>query len=177
MIDLTKYLYTADKTVDENKDYLGHLVWTASNTDIIEVEEGIVKAKVVGRATVSVLERMELKQAVMIINVKARGQGSSEDNKITDASKAKLESLKFTGFTTTYAFARAAQTSEIGKTGEYNSLLAMNGVSLYPGEKFQLGYDFNPCRNTTLTTSPATKKFSKSITKATSRRLRKARLP
>lgn len=144
VIDLTKYLYTADKTVDENKDYLGHLVWTASNTDIIEVEEGIVKAKAVGRATVSVLERMELKQAVMIINVKARGQGSSEDNKITDASKAKLESLKFTGFTTTYAFARAAQTSEIGKTGEYNSLLAMNGVSLYPGEKFQLSYDFNP---------------------------------
>ena len=144
VIDLTKYLYTADKTVDENKDYLGHLVWTSSNTDIIEVEEGLVKAKAVGRATVSVMERMELKQAVMIINVKSRDKGTSTDNKVTDASNAKLESLKFTGFKTTYAFARAAQTSEIGKTGDYSSLLAMNGVSLYPGEKFQLSYDFNP---------------------------------
>ena len=144
VIDLTKYLYTADASVDADKSYLNHLVWTSSNTDIIEVEEGLLKAKAVGRATVSVTERMELKQAVMIINVKSREKGTSDENKITDVSDARIESLKFTGFKTTYAFARAAQTSEIGKTGEYNSLLSMNGVSLYPGEKFRLSYDFNP---------------------------------
>lgn len=70
VIDLTKYLATNDKTVDDDKSYLNHLVWSSSNTDVCEASEGLVKGIGEGVATVTVREQMDGKQAVVIIKVK-----------------------------------------------------------------------------------------------------------
>lgn len=73
LVDLKPYLYTADKTVGDNREqeeYLAHLQWISSNENVFEVKGGVIKTKKAGRATITVRERMDGKQAVMIIDVK-----------------------------------------------------------------------------------------------------------
>lgn len=43
VVDLTRYLATSDKTVDEAKDYLKYLSWTSSNEKVAQVKEGEVR--------------------------------------------------------------------------------------------------------------------------------------
>lgn len=159
VVDLTQYLATADKSVDADKDYLNHLVWTSSNEKVAEVERGQVRGVSAGRSTVSVTEQMDLKKATLLINVKKRetaeptnanaGGGRtvaplSADN-VDHASDAKLESLRFDYFETKFAYARAAQRSEIGSTGSRIFLSSLGSrVSMYPGESIQLHYDLQP---------------------------------
>ncbi len=146
LIDLTRYLATADSSVDENKDYLKYLVWTSSNEKVIEVKDGILKANKAGRATVTVKEQMELNQAILIINVKEKTADVAEasDSLIGNADSSKIEDIRFSYFDTLFAYSRAAQTSEIGQTGDRKFLSAMNGITFYPGEKIQLFYDLDP---------------------------------
>ncbi len=146
LVDLTRYLATSDSTVDENKDYLKYLVWTSSNEKVIEVKEGILKANKAGRATVTVQEQMELKQAILIINVKSKQDEVAEasDAVIGNVDEGKIKEIRFAYFDTLFAYSRAAQTSEIGQTGDRKFISAMNGISFYPGEKIQLFYDIEP---------------------------------
>lgn len=146
LVDLTRYLATSDSTVDENKDYLKYLVWTSSNEKVIEVKEGILKANKAGRATVTVQEQMELKQAILIINVKTKQEEVAEasDAVIGNIEDSKIKEIRFSYFDTLFAYSRAAQTSEIGQTGDRKFISAMNGISFYPGEKIQLFYDIEP---------------------------------
>ncbi len=146
VIDLTKYLATKDQTVDVNKDYLKHLVWTSSNEKVAKVKEGLVKGIKEGRTTISVHEQMNLNQAVLIVNVKAREDDTSNKNVVTnDATKEKITEINFSYFDTLFAYSRAAQTSEIGSTGSREFLTSMNGgISFYPGEKIQLAFDVKP---------------------------------
>lgn len=137
VIDLTQYLATGDDSVDENKDYLKYLSWSSSNENVLEVKNGLVKCIAEGKATVTVREQMELNQAVIIINVKKRASSSDEEAVATSASevfastsdislqsvaddynKATLKELRFSYYDTLFAYSRAAQTSEIGKTGD-----------------------------------------------------------
>lgn len=143
-IDLTKYLATADSTVDEDKDYLSHLSWTSSNEKVVEVQKGIIKGVKAGKATITVREAMDLKQAVLIVNVTENKK--SKDNVISsDVSSEKIKDIKFSYFDTLFAYSRAAQTSEIGDTGSRTFITEVNQeISFYPGEKIQLAYDFNP---------------------------------
>ena len=93
VIDLTKYLSTTDKTVDDDKSYLNHLVWTSSNEEVAEVQEGLVKCLKKGRATITAKETLNGKQAVLIINVKEKTQRKNANHKVTDIDDAKLSSL------------------------------------------------------------------------------------
>ncbi len=148
LCDLTQYLATADPTVDADKDFLKHLVWTSSNEQIITCQEGILNALEVGRATVTVTEQMDAKQAVIIINVVEDLPRSVRRSHLEDdsAQDAQLKEIRFTYFDTLFAYSRAAQTSEIGSTGSrfYISSLVGNTVSFYPGEKIQLFYEMDP---------------------------------
>ncbi len=150
LCDLTQYLATSDATVDADKDFLKHLVWSTSNESIITCEQGILNALEVGRATVTVSEQMDGKQAVIIINVvesssqtRTAKRSQLED---TTVQEAELKEIRFAYFDTLFAYSRAAQTSEIGSTGSrfYISSLVGNTVSFYPGEKIQLAYELNP---------------------------------
>ena len=38
VLDLTKYLATADTTVDDNKDYLKFLEWASSNEQVATIK-------------------------------------------------------------------------------------------------------------------------------------------
>lgn len=145
LIDVTKYLSTTDASVDADKDYLKHLVWKSSNEEVAEVQEGIVKCLKAGKATITVQEQMELKQAILIINVKPRSNSAESDTgKVGDIEDAKINSIRFSHFETLFAYSRAAQTSEIGTTGSRNFLSATGGISFYPGEKIQLFHDLDP---------------------------------
>ncbi len=153
VVDLIQYLYTADSTVGENREYaeyLDHLIWTSSNEDIVEVKQGILKVKKAGRATVTVTEKWEGKQAVIIINAKK----AEESEKVVAAlassgvkasvSGDRLESLKFSRFKTDFAFSKAAQTSDIGKTNDVNFIGATGEIKMYPGEKITLYEQMKP---------------------------------
>ena len=152
VVDLVQYLYTADETVGENREYaeyLDHLVWTSSNEDIVEVRQGIIKVKKPGRATVTVTEKWEGKQAVILINAKASSEGEAvaaalAEAGVKPAASEKLQSLKFSRYKTLFAFSKAAQTSDIGSTGDINYVNAGNGISMYPGEKIQLFEQMKP---------------------------------
>lgn len=152
VVDLVQYLYTADETVGENREYaeyLDHLTWTSSNEDIVEVRQGIIKVKKPGRATVTVTEKWEGKQAVILINAKASSEGEAvaaalAEAGVKSAASEKLQSLKFSRYKTLFAFSKAAQTSDIGSTGDINYVNAGNGISMYPGEKIQLFEQMKP---------------------------------
>lgn len=144
VVDLTKYLSTTDKTVDDDKSYLNHLVWTSSNEEVAEVQEGLVKCLKKGRATITVKETLDGKQAVLIINVKEKTQRRNANHKVTDIDDAKLSSLRFSYFDTLFAYSRAAQTSKIGATGDRVFINSLSDLSFYPGEQIQLHYDINP---------------------------------
>lgn len=156
VVDLTQYLATSDDRPDGDKDYLKHLVWTSSNENVVEVQEGIVKCVGVGRATVTVKEQMDLKQAVLLVNVKRRenAETASEDCVVApsagtcsiedDFNDATIDSIRFSYFDTLFAYSRAAQTSEIGQTGDRKYLSSMSSISFYPGEQIRLAYDLDP---------------------------------
>lgn len=150
LIDLKQYLYTADETIGadrENEDYLSHLTWISSNENVIEVDKGLVKTLSSGRATVTVREKMEGLQAVVIINVKkgSRPSDSTQNGVYPLETDGGLEELRFSYFETAYAHALAAQTSEIGSTGSVNFVSSSNGtIKMYPGERITLNYEVTP---------------------------------
>ena len=147
IVDLTRYLYTGDTSVDENKDYLKYLTWSSSNEKIVEVKDGLLKCKAPGRATVTVKEEMEGKQAVVIINVKAKEEEVApalEETIVDSITDSTIKDIRFSYFDTLFAYSRAAQTSEIGSTGDRKFLSSMSAISFYPGEKVQLFHDFDP---------------------------------
>ncbi len=162
IIDLTAYLATSDKTVDADKDYLKYLDWTSSNEKVAVVKEGQVRGLSAGRSTITVTERMELRQATILINVRAKASATAQseteeraekrmqtlsNNHVPDVSddSVAIESLRFSYFETTFAYSRAAQTSDIGKTGSKIFLAGLGSrVSMYPGERIKIFYDLKP---------------------------------
>ncbi len=146
IIDVTKYLATSDKTIDDDKAYLNHLVWTSSNEQVAEVKEGQIKCLKAGRATITAYEAYDGNQAILIINVKERPNSEFENSKnnVVDIDDAKLKSLRFSYFDTKFAYSRAAQTSKIGSTGDRTFINSLSGLSFYPGEQIKLYYDVNP---------------------------------
>ena len=149
VIDLTHYLSTTDKTVDTDKDYLKYLQWISSNEDVAKVDDGIVVGLKPGRVTITAREDLYGKQAVLILNVKEKTEDSKDHNEDAlvdkDVDSTEIESVRFAYFDTLFAYSRAAQTSQIGSTGDriyINSL--PGGVAMYPGEQIQLHYDFDP---------------------------------
>ena len=152
IVDLTDYLYTADATVDAEKDYLKYLVWTTYNTSIIkgdaitgEFKNGEAVCLKAGKTQVTVIEYMDLKQATVTINVKERETATRQGVKRAASQNDSIESVDFVYFDTVFAYSRAAQRSEIGETGDrvYVSGLG-GGVSFYPGEKIRLSYEVKP---------------------------------
>lgn len=158
VIDLTQYLATADGTVDADKDYLKYLVWTSSNEKVAQVQEGLVRCIAAGKATITVREQMEAKQAVLIINVKERENSADATSQSIpyasglastcavedDYHDANIKEIRFSYFETLFAYSRAAQTSDIGQTGDRKYISSMSEISMYPGEKVQLFYDMEP---------------------------------
>lgn len=167
VIDLTQYLATGDDSVDEDKDFLKYLSWSSSNENVLEVKNGLIKCIAEGKATVTVREQMDLNQAVVIVNVKKRASASDEDaasaasvasepevfasssgialqSVADDYNKATLKELRFSYYDTLFAYSRAAQTSEIGKTGDRRFVASAPDIGMYPGEKVRLNYDVEP---------------------------------
>lgn len=144
IVDLTDYLATADSTVDADKDYLKFLTWGSSNNSIVEVKEGIIKCLKPGIATVTVTEKMNLKSANIIVNVKAKADSAAKMSVSDNYEDTTLTKLRFDYFDTLFAYSRAAQTSEIGSTGSRIFLSSLSGISFYPGEKVKLNFDLDP---------------------------------
>lgn len=146
VVDLTKYLSTSDATVDENKDYLKYLSWTSSDDNIAKVQEGQLVGKANGRVTITVRETITGKQAILIVNVKKKAEvaKAAVTQDAVYASDAKIKSIRFSYFDTIFAHAKAAQTSQIGSTGDREYLISEPNLSFYPGEQIKLSYDFDP---------------------------------
>ena len=147
VVDLTRYLASSDATLDEDKDFLKHLVWESSKTDVATVQEGLLKALKVGDTVIKVTEQMELKNACLNVKVRKRTDSYvSKDHVIGDVEDATIKNIRFSHFETLFAYSRAAQYSEIGKTGDVKFLSAMPGgtISCYPGEKVKLFHDLDP---------------------------------
>ncbi len=154
LVDLSWYLATKDITVDADKDYLGHLVWSSSNESVATIEKGILRGISEGRATITVYEAMDLNQAMIIVNVIKRGSDGNDEELRTEieskpddltASESRIESIRFPYFETIFAYSRAAQTSEIGETGSKMFLNGINNaISFYPGEQIKLYHELNP---------------------------------
>ena len=159
VFDLTTILSTTDKSVDEEKDYLKYLTWSSANEDIATVENGLVKGVRTGRTTVTATETVEGKRASIIINVRegsasavaasgtsrVAGSKAVSGGSVSDSATSVIESLEFSYFDTIFAYSRAAQTSEIGETGDRFFISSLNGsVSFYPGESIKLAYDMQP---------------------------------
>ncbi len=148
VIDISQYLAITDKNgeIDYNvdKSYLKYLSWESSNENVVQVKDGVIKAIKSGRATITVSEQLNGRQAIIILNVKQGLRTKDEENKIGDIDSVKIKDIQFSYFDTVLAYSRSAQTSEIGTTGDRKYLQSMNGVTMYPGEKIKLSYDVQP---------------------------------
>ncbi|MGN1041881.1 MAG: leucine-rich repeat protein [Christensenellales bacterium] len=145
VVDLTRYLATTDESLDADKDYLNHLAWSSSNEKVVKVNRGSIVAMKEGRATVSVKEQMDLRQAVIIINVKPKDSANAADTPADDdVDGARIKEARFTYFDTLFAYSRAAQTSEIHSTGSRVFINSLSGINFYPGEKIKLSYEMKP---------------------------------
>ena len=150
ILDVTRYLCTTDMRTNEgetelDRTYLQKLTWKSSNENVLRVEDGVVKGVSAGKATVTVTERVYGASAVLIVNVKARNDSNKNNGSGDDLSDDSLKSLRFTYFDTVFAYSRAAQTSEIGATGDRKYMQSLNGViSMYPGETIDLSYRCDP---------------------------------
>ena len=144
IVDLTQYLVSTDKKLDDDKAYLNHLNWTSSNPEIAEIKEGILVAKTSGRTIITVEDPLYGNKATLIVNIKAAQKDAKRLASNTSATDTKVESIRFSYFDTLFAYSRAAQTSEIGETGSRTFISSLSSISFYPGEKIQLFYDINP---------------------------------
>lgn len=164
VVDLTRYLWSSDKTLDADKDYLRYLDWSTSNEKVATVRDGQVVGIKAGRTTITVREEMDGKQASLIINVKAKataaagiadtatlsGRPGTEIRTMArdsgqSASGDRLSDVSFTYFDTVFAYSRAAQTSKIGQTGDRTYISSLGGgISFYPGEQILLHYELEP---------------------------------
>ena len=150
VMDITQFLATTDKNLDVDRDYLKYLSWTSSDENIVKVKDGVIVGVKAGRANVTCYEGLDGRQAILLINVKAKknqtkarvDERKSANN--SSASDSTITSIRFSYFDTLFAYSRAAQTSEIGETGSRIFLNSLSGISFYPGEKIKLGYDFDP---------------------------------
>lgn len=157
VVDLTQYLYSEDKTLDADKDYLKYLTWTTYNTSIVKADpvtkqflNGEAVCLKAGKTQITVTERMNGLQATVTLNVREKATATKKNAKKTAVDNAlvedaELESVDFVYFETLFAYSRAAQTSEIGDTGDRVYVSNLNGgVSFYPGEKIKLSYLVKP---------------------------------
>lgn len=163
VVDLTQYLWSSDKTLDADKDYLRYLDWSTSNEKVATVRDGQVVGIKAGRTTITVREEMNGKQANLIINVKSKstaalasdtailshrpGKGTRTMSRDSgqSASGDRLSEVRFTYFDTVFAYSRAAQTSKIGQAGDRTYISSLDGgISFYPGEQILLHYELEP---------------------------------
>ena len=149
VVDVTQFLATTDKKIDENRDYLKYLSWISSDENIVKVKDGMVLGVKAGRANITVYEGLDGRQAILMINVKAKKTEPKERKELAKksdvtASGSTITSIRFSYFDTLFAYSRAAQTSEIGSTGSRIFLNSLSNISFYPGEKIKLYHDFDP---------------------------------
>ncbi len=158
ILDLTRYLSTADSETDADKDFLKHLSWTSSDESVARVRDGQVYGLKAGLVKITAEEQLNGSRASVIVRVKEpeastavlntknerKATTYASDGVVDNIDDASLESVKFTYFDTLFAYSRAAQTSEIGKTGSRMFLTDVNEISLYPGEKIKLAYRVFP---------------------------------
>lgn len=157
VVDLTRYLYSEDKTLDTDKDYLKYLAWTTYNPSIIKADpvtkqfkDGLAVCLKAGKTQVTVTERVNGLQATITLNVRERANPAKKSVRKTVADNAlaedaELEELSFDYFDTLFAYSRSAETSEIGDTGDRVYVSGLNGgVSFYPGEKIKLSHIVKP---------------------------------
>lgn len=144
-IDLTDYLASNDPNLDADKDYLKYLDWTSSNEKIAVVKEGQLSALSKGRVQVTVGEVLDGRKTSVIINVKDKPVSLAKNKKAAvNNDEVSLEELKFTYFTTTYAFLSAGDTSEIGDTGTTHYFTETPKINFYPGERIRIHYSITP---------------------------------
>ena len=148
VVDLTRYLATTDASLDEGKAYLKYLEWASSNERVATVKEGLLYCVKKGTTTITVSENLDLKTAKLMVSVRAKAStaaaGDVENAVVGSTDDQSLKSVRFSYFDTVFAYARAAEYSEIGETGDRRFLSAMPNLSLYPGESIRLHYDIDP---------------------------------
>lgn len=146
IVDLTRYLATTDASVDEAKEYLKYLNWSSSNERVATVKEGLLYCVNKGTATITVSEALDLKAAKLMVSVRAKpaAAGDVEDAVVGSTEDTALKSVRFSYFDTVFAYARAAEYSEIGETGDRKFLSSISNLGLYPGESVRLYYDIDP---------------------------------
>lgn len=148
-LDLTQYLASSDKNIDEDKAYLKYLDWTSSNEKIAEVKEGIVKPLKAGRVQITAMECVDSRKASVILNIKERPRSENK----ASAKRAKdpvsldkvgLENIEFTYFETIQAFLSSGTRSEIGEAGDIHYFSQSPSINFYPGEKVKINYSITP---------------------------------
>ncbi|MBE6621072.1 MAG: hypothetical protein E7625_06910 [Ruminococcaceae bacterium] len=149
VVDLTTQLARTDNEPIETR-YLENLTWTSSDESVVSVHGGKIEAKKSGSATISVTsgtwtqkngeEEVEMPlYKTIVINV---SETTVDDP--NSAMNVQIESLKFSGYKTLFAFNSDIDFSEIGETDTQHYFGANPSIVFYPSEKVQLYYSLEP---------------------------------
>ena len=142
--DLTTYLSRKGETAPIESNYLKTLEWSTSDANVVTVKGGKIEAVGSGTAKISVtgsnwtFGEERLKKTI-IINV---SENFVEDP--NSSQNVKIESIKFTGYKTLFAFNGDIDPSEIGRTGMINYFGNSANISCYPDESIQLHFRLTP---------------------------------
>ncbi len=149
--DLTQFLASADATLDEDKDFLKYLSWTSSNENVLQVNEGVIRAIAPGVATIKVSEKVNVlghssaNDASIVVTVTgAAATATSLSSSVGSYDDAAIQEIRFAYFDTVYAHPLAGMSTDIGETGDRIYISARPSVEFYPGEKIKLSPDIEP---------------------------------
>lgn len=147
-VDLTQYMIGANNREVE-RDYLNMFAWR-SDDSCVKVDGGRIEAVRDGRANVyftcrgmsytdssSDTPRQKEQFVTVIVSSEQADNSESKDNVL-------LESIKFVGYDTLFAFTSDIDYSEIGSTGSMHFIENTGDLSFYPSEKVQLHYVLKP---------------------------------
>ncbi|MGM9969602.1 MAG: leucine-rich repeat protein [Anaeroplasma sp.] len=148
-LDLSTMIKSDDPTFKAGdlgqSEYMSKLDWNSANENVARVKNGKVEGITAGRTTItaSTIANDGMKYTVSI-SIVVRNNSSLTNLDSSFSNSVTLKDIDFKYFDTLTAFDGGPEISEIGEVGDRIFLTHTSGISFYPGERVQLGYEINP---------------------------------
>ncbi len=139
-LDLTQFVVSTNEKHEideETAKFLFMLDWSSANEGIVAVHNGIAEGRSQGTTTVSFTSGGTKKDITVTVTDQISDDSNGYDQTL-------FEEIRFTGYTTKFAFNSDIDYSDIGESGDEGYFEDSAYISFYPTERVQLHYIVKP---------------------------------